>query len=123
MTQTGGLLRDGDRWWQHWSLTVRGGTLLRLTDTAGLAPMSACCSTTPRTRSNATTRLTPQGQNTFKLTKGTAVFRTGRIFCSSSKIPGVGTTGLRESHQAVGGSGVGDRSYQLYRNDWTQNGT
>jgi urea carboxylase-associated protein 2 len=109
---------------KHWSLTVRAGTVLRLTDTDGGANVGMLLYNpqNPLERYNAPDTL--KCQHTFKLTRGHCLYSDmGRIFCSIVQ----DTSGW---HDTVCGSSTrrtvadrwGEKSYQAYRNDWTQNG-
>jgi urea carboxylase-associated protein 2 len=109
---------------KHWSLTVRSGMRLRLTDRDGGANVGMLFYNplNPLERYNAPDTL--KCQHTFKLTRGHCLYSDmGRIFCSIT----ADTAGW---HDTVCGTttrqGVarrwGERRYQEFRNDWTQNG-
>jgi uncharacterized protein len=109
---------------KHWSLTVRGGTMLRLTDTEGGANVGMLFYNPQSTLERYNAPDTLKCQQTFKLTKGHCLYSDmGRIFCSIVE----DTNGW---HDTVCGSSTkravaerwGEKSYQAYRNDWTQNG-
>jgi hypothetical protein len=109
---------------KHWSLTLRAGTLLRLTDLEGGANVGMLFYNphNPLERYNAPDTL--KCQHTFKLTRGHCLYSDmGRIFCSI----------IEDSHgwhDTVCGNLTrpavvarwGEKSYQAHRNDWTQNG-
>ena len=109
---------------KHWSLTLKAGTLLRLIDRDGGANVGMLFYNphNPLERYNAPDTL--KCQHTFKLTKGHCLYSDmGRIFCSV-------IDDTRGWHDTVCGNSTrravaerwGERSYQQYRNDWTQNG-
>ncbi|MDP8986688.1 MAG: urea carboxylase-associated family protein [Pseudomonadota bacterium] len=109
---------------KHWSLEVRGGTLLRLTDVEGGANVGMLFYN-PRMlleRYNAPDTL--KCQHTFKLTKGHCLYSDmGRIFCSIVEdTNGWHDTVCGNSTKTSVAARWGERSYQTYRNEWTQNG-
>lgn len=108
----------------HWSLTLRRGMVLRLTDTEGGANVGMLFYNpiNPLERYNAPDTL--KCQQTFRLTAGNCLYSDmGRIFCSVIE----DTFG---SHDTVGGTTdagmiearYGKRTYQEFLNDWYQNG-
>jgi uncharacterized protein len=109
---------------KHWSLTVRAGTLLRLTDMEGGANVGMLFYNpqNPLERYNAPDTL--KCQHTFKLTKGHCLYSDmGRIFCSIVEdSSGWHDTVCGNSTQRLVAERWGERNYQRYRNDWTQNG-
>ena len=109
---------------KHWSLSVRAGTLIRLTDTEGGANVGMLFFNPQNLLERYNAPDTLKCQHTFKLTKGHCLYSDmGRIFCSIVE----DTKGW---HDTVCGNSTarsiaqhwGEKSYQLYRNDWTQNG-
>ena len=109
---------------KHWSLNVRAGLALRLTDLEGGANVGMLFYNplNPLERYNAPDTL--KCQHTFKLTRGHCLYSDmGRIFCSIVE----DTVGW---HDTVGGNSNraavarrwGEKSYQQHRNGWTQNG-
>jgi urea carboxylase-associated protein 2 len=109
---------------KHWSLKVAAGTLLRLTDIEGGANVGMLFYNPHNTLERYNAPDTLKCQHTFKLTRGHCLYSDmGRIFCSI-----VGDTG--GWHDTVCGNSNarsvaerwGEKSYQSYRNDWTQNG-
>jgi urea carboxylase-associated protein 2 len=109
---------------KHWSLNVGGGTLLRLTDVEGGANVGMLFYNphNPLERYNAPDTL--KCQHTFKLTQGHCLYSDmGRIFCSITE----DSSGW---HDTVCGNSTKQsvaqrwdvKSYQAYRNEWTQNG-
>lgn len=108
----------------HWSLLMRRGTVLRLTDLEGGANVGMLFYNPLEKLERYNAPDTLKGQHTFKLTKGHCLYSDmGRIFCSI----------IEDSlgwHDSVGGN-LSDRklqekyavqSYQDARNDWTLSG-
>lgn len=108
----------------HWSMLMRRGTLLRLTDIEGGANAGMLFYNHEDTLERYNAPDTLKCQHTFKLTKGHCLYSDmGRIFCSI----------VEDSlgwHDTVGGN-LSDRkmaekyslvSYQEGRNDWTLSG-
>jgi urea carboxylase-associated protein 2 len=109
---------------KHWSLTMRAGTTLRLVDHEGGANVGMLFYNpqNPLERYNAPDTL--KCQHTFKLTRGHCLYSDmGRIFCSIVE-DGVGwhDTVCGNCNREMVAARWGFRSYQDYRNDWTQNG-
>ena len=108
----------------HWSLKVRRGLEMTITDTQGGAnlgmlfynPESLC------ERYNAPDTL--KCQHTFKLTQGHCLYSDmGRIFCSITRdTAGWHDTLCGNSTAKSVGEKWGDRNYQNDRNSWHQNG-
>ena len=68
---------------KHWSLTVRGGTRLRLIDRQGGANVGMLFYNPQNTLERYNAPDTLKCQHTFKLTKGHCLYSDmGRIFCS-----------------------------------------
>jgi urea carboxylase-associated protein 2 len=109
---------------KHWSLTVCAGTRLRLVDRDGGANVGMLFYNpqNPLERYNAPDTL--KCQHTFKLTKGHCLYSDmGRIFCSIIEdTAGWHDTVCGNANRELVASRWGERSYQQYRNDWTQNG-
>jgi urea carboxylase-associated protein 2 len=109
---------------KHWSLTLRAGTLLRLTDVEGGANVGMLFynPANPLERYNAPDTL--KCQHTFKLTHGHCLYSDmGRIFCSIvADTVGWHDTVCGNANRALVAARWGERSYQDARNDWTQNG-
>jgi urea carboxylase-associated protein 2 len=109
---------------KHWSLTVRRGTLLRMTDIDGGANVGMLFYNpqNPLERYNAPDTL--KCQHTFKLTRGHCLYSDmGRIFCSIVEDSGGWhDTVCGNSTQRLVTERWGYKNYQAYRNDWTQNG-
>ncbi len=109
---------------KHWSLVVRAGMLMRLTDLAGGANVGMLFYNpqNPLERYNAPDTL--KCQHTFKLTRGHCLYSDmGRIFCSIVEDSlGWHDTVCGNADRRLVAERWGQRSYQQYRNDWTQNG-
>ena len=108
----------------HWSMMMRRGTVLRLTDQHGGANVGMLFYNPLDFLERYNAPDTLKCQHTFKLTKGHCLYSDmGRIFCSIIE-DSVGW------HDTVGGNCTrkiveqkwGGRDYQTYRNDWTLNG-
>lgn len=108
----------------HWSLIMRRGTILRLTDLEGGANVGMLFYNPQDKLERYNAPDTLKGQHTFKLTKGHCLYSDmGRIFCSI----------VEDSlgwHDTVGGN-LSEKnlqekysvmSYQDARNDWTLSG-
>ena len=113
----------------HWSLEVRRGTLMQLTDLEGGANL-AMLFYNPRNvleRYNAPDTL--KCQHTFKLQKGNCLYSDmGRIFASIVDDVSINSEG--NWHDTICGNSTatqiekqfGKRDYQTDRNQWLQNG-
>lgn len=109
---------------KHWSLTLRAGTRLRLIDRNGGANVGMLFYNpqNPLERYNAPDTL--KCQHTFKLTKGHCLYSDmGRIFCSVTEdTVGWHDTVCGNANRELVANRWGEKSYQEYRNEWTQNG-
>lgn len=109
---------------KHWSMTLRAGTQLRLIDRSGGANVGMLFynPVNPLERYNAPDTL--KCQHTFKLSKGHCLYSDmGRIFCSITEdTVGWHDTVCGNANRELVARRWGERSYQEYRNDWTQNG-
>jgi uncharacterized protein len=109
---------------KHWSMTLRAGTQLRLIDRTGGANVGMLLynPVNPLERYNAPDTL--KCQHTFKLSKGHCLYSDmGRIFCSITEdTVGWHDTVCGNANRELVARRWGERSYQQYRNDWTQNG-
>ena len=109
---------------KHWSLTVRGGTQMRLVDLEGGANVGMLlfnpCNVLERYNAPDTLKC----QHTFKLTRGHCLYSDmGRIFCSIVEdTAGWHDTVCGNSNRALVQQRWGLKSYQQCRNDWHQNG-
>ena len=108
----------------HWSLRMRKGTILRLTDNEGGANMGMLFYNPENLLERYNAPDTLKCQHTFKLTKGNCLYSDmGRIFCSIVE-DSVGW------HETVCGNTTkdivkqkwGEKTYQEYNNEWNQNG-
>lgn len=108
----------------HWSLTIRAGFTLRLTDSEGGANVGMLFynPANPLERYNAPDTL--KCQHTFKLTKGNCLYSDmGRIFCSIVEdTHGWHDTVCGNSTRAGLEGRYGAMTYQEYRNERAQNG-
>lgn len=108
----------------HWSLRMRKGNILRLTDIEGGANLGMLFYNPENLLERYNAPDTLKCQHTFKLTTGHCLYSDmGRIFCSIVN----DSTGW---HETVCGNTTrdsvkakwGERTYQQYHNDWNQNG-
>ncbi|MFK7966055.1 MAG: urea amidolyase associated protein UAAP1 [Burkholderiaceae bacterium] len=108
----------------HWSLRVRRGMQLKLTDTLGGANLGMLLYNPDHLLERYNAPDTLKAQHTFRITAGHCLYSDmGRIFCSVIE-DSVGW------HDTVCGNSTasqvterfGERSYQRDRNEWHQNG-
>jgi len=108
----------------HWSLRVRRGTSLRLTDVTGGANVGMMFYNPedPLEKYNAPDTL--KCQHTFKLTRGNCLYSDmGRIFCSIvDDTFGWHDTVCGNINRDKVAEKWGERDYQAARNEWHQNG-
>jgi len=109
---------------KHWSWVLGAGTVLRLTDLEGGANVGMLFYNPANTLERYNAPDTLKCQHTFKLTRGHCLYSDmGRIFCSITE-DSVGwhdtVCGTTDGAQVA--QRWGERSYQDFRNDWTQNG-
>ncbi len=109
---------------KHWSLTTRSGTVLRLIDTHGGANVGMLFYNPFNLLERYNAPDTLKCQHTFKLTKGHCLYSDmGRIFCSIIEDSvGWHDTVCGNTNKALVARRWGQRSYQIHRNDWIQNG-
>jgi len=109
---------------KHWSFTMRAGTQLRLVDSDGGANVGMLLYSPLNTLERYNAPDTLKCQHTFKLTKGHCLYSDmGRIFCSIIEDSvGWHDTVCGTSNRQLVALRWGERSYQQFRNDWTQNG-
>jgi urea carboxylase-associated protein 2 len=109
---------------KHWSLRMACGTSLRLIDREGSANVGMLFYNpqNPLERYNAPDTL--KCQHSFKLTRGHCLYSDmGRIFCSiTDDTVGWHDTVSGNADRALVERRWGLKSYQDFRNDWTQNG-
>jgi uncharacterized protein len=109
---------------KHWSLVMRRGNRLRLTDIEGGANVGMLFYNPVSLFERYNAPDTLKGQHTFKLTKGHCLFSDmGRIFCSIVEDTcGWHDTVCGNTNKATVEARWGQTSYQAHRNDWQQNG-
>jgi uncharacterized protein len=109
---------------KHWSLTLRGGTAMRLIDVGGGANVGMLFYNPYNLLERYNAPDTLKCQHTFKLTRGHCLYSDmGRIFCSITEDSvGWHDTVCGNSDRALIDGRWGPQSYQAHRNDWTQNG-
>ena len=108
----------------HWSLRMRRGTLMRLTDLEGGANAGMLFYNPENLLERYNAPDTLKCQHTFKLSRGHCLYSDmGRIFCSIvDDTLGWHETVSGTSNQAMVTERWGERDYQGDRNDWRQNG-
>ena len=108
----------------HWSLRVRRGTRLRITDIEGGANVGMLFFNPEDTLEKFNAPDTLKCQHTFKLTRGNCLYSDmGRIFCSIVE----DTFGWHDSvcgnaNKALVEKKWGRKNYQSAHNNWHQNG-
>jgi uncharacterized protein len=109
---------------KHWSLTVRAGTVMRLSDVEGGANVGMLFYNPHNLLERYNAPDTLKCQHTFKLTRGHCLYSDmGRIFCSITEDSvGWHDTVCGNCDRALVAGRWVPKSYQAYRNDWTQNG-
>ncbi len=108
----------------HWSLRLRKGTLMRLTDIDGGANVGMLFYNPENLLERYNAPDTLKCQHTFKLTRGNCLYSDmGRIFASIVEDSlGWHETVCGNSHAEQVSARWGERDYQRDRNDWHQNG-
>jgi urea carboxylase-associated protein 2 len=109
---------------KHWSLTLRAGSLLRLTDLEGGANVGMLFYNPQNLLERYNAPDTLKCQHTFKLTQGHCLYSDmGRIFASIvADSAGWHDTVCGNSTQRSVAQRWGHKRYQEHRNGWTQNG-
>jgi urea carboxylase-associated protein 2 len=109
---------------KHWSLTIRRGTVLTLTDPQGGANVGMLFYNPQNVLERYNAPDTLKCQHTFRLTRGHCLYSDmGRIFCSIvDDTVGWHDTVAGNANKALIARRWGLKSYQDHRNDWTQNG-
>jgi urea carboxylase-associated protein 2 len=109
----------------HWSLLMRRGTLMRLTDTHGNSNVGMLFYNQHNKLERYNAPDTLKCQHTFKLTRGNCLYSDmGRIFASVIEDSlGWHETLCGNSHAEHVASRWGARDYQHQHNEWHQNGT
>ena len=118
------LYRDELPGGKHWSMVLRRGMALRLTDKEGGANAGMLFYNPVNTLERYNAPDTLKCQHTFKLTRGNCLYSDmGRIFCSIVE-DGAGwhDTACGNTTRAMVASKWGHKDYQSCRNDWTLNG-
>ncbi|MFO1368442.1 MAG: urea carboxylase-associated family protein [Marinagarivorans sp.] len=108
----------------HWSLILRRGTRLRITDPAGGANLALLMYNPISLGEKYNAPDTLKCQHTFKLTRGHCLYSDmGRIFCSITEDSfGWHDTIAGTCHKSDVARRWGERDYQTQRNEWLQNG-
>lgn len=108
----------------HWSLRLRRGTIMRITDLKGGANVGMLFYNPENLLERYNAPDTLKCQHTFKLTKGNCLYSDmGRIFASIvDDTLGWHETVSGNSHASHVESRWGARDYQKDRNSWHQNG-
>jgi len=108
----------------HWSLVVRKGTQLTLTDMEGAGNLAMLMYNPYQMTEKYNAPDTLKCQHTFKLTKGNCLYSDmGRVFCSILEDSfGWHDTVCGNSHASHVTEQWAARDYQNDRNDWLQNG-
>ncbi|MGJ8679362.1 urea amidolyase associated protein UAAP1 [Paraglaciecola sp.] len=109
---------------KHWSMRMRRGTSLRLTDVEGGANLGMLFYNPENLLERYNAPDTLKCQHTFKLTKGHCLYSDmGRIFCSiTDDSVGWHDTVCGNSNRKIVKAKWGDKNYQTDSNDWLQNG-
>lgn len=108
----------------HWSLTMRRGTQMRLTDLEGGANVGILFYNSANLLERYNAPDTLKCQHTFRLTEGHCLYSDmGRIFCSIVQDSlGWHDTVCGTANRTKVAAKWGERNYQRDRNDWLQNG-
>ncbi len=108
----------------HWSLRVRRGTSMRITDIEGGANVGMLFFNPEDTLEKFNAPDTLKCQHTFKLSRGNCLYSDmGRIFCSIVEDSfGWHDSVCGNSNKAMVEKKWGARDYQSAHNDWNQNG-
>ncbi|MDX1453467.1 MAG: DUF1989 domain-containing protein, partial [Oleiphilaceae bacterium] len=109
---------------KHWSLRMRRGTVIRLTDVSGGANVGMLFYNPENLLERYNAPDTLKCQHTFKLARGNCLYSDmGRIFASVVEDTlGWHDTVSGNSHAAHVEARWGARDYQHDRNEWKQNG-
>lgn len=108
----------------HWSMRMRRGTSLRITDIEGGANVGMLFYNPENLLERYNAPDTLKCQHTFKLTRGNCLYSDmGRIFCSIVEDSvGWHETVCGNATRAMVKEKWGDKNYQEHRNGWNQNG-
>jgi len=109
----------------HWSMRMRRGTSLELTDVEGGANIGMLLYNPENLLERYNAPDTLKCQHTFKLTRGNCLYSDmGRIFCSIVEDDvGWHETVCGNTTRAMVQAKWGEKTYQDFRNDWSQNGS
>lgn len=109
---------------KHWSFVLHAGTTLELVDRDGGANVGMLFYNPQNLLERYNAPDTLKCQHTFKLTRGNCLYSDmGRVFCSIVEDDaGWHDTACGNSTKAMVAERWGNRSYQDFRNGWTQNG-
>lgn len=109
---------------KHWSWVLGAGTILRLTDVEGGANVGMLFYNPANLLERYNAPDTLKCQHTFKLSRGHCLYSDmGRIFCSvTDDSVGWHDSACGTTNRAQVAQRWGEKDYQTYRNDWTQNG-
>lgn len=108
----------------HWSLRMRRGTSLRLTDVEGGANLGMMFYNPEDKLEKYNAPDSLKCQHTFKLTRGNCLYSDmGRIFCSITEDSfGWHDTVCGNANKDMVAKKWGEKDYQAARNEWHQNG-
>lgn len=108
----------------HWSLRIRRGTSLRLTDVEGGANVGMMFYNPEDLLEKYNAPDTLKCQHTFKLTRGNCLYSDmGRVFCSIVEDSfGWHDSVCGNTNRTMVAQRWGDKNYQQDRNAWHQNG-
>lgn len=108
----------------HWSMVIKKGTVLRLTDQQGGANVGMLFYNPDNVLERYNVPDTLKCQHIFKLSRGNCLYSDmGRIFCSVIEDSvGWHDTACGTCDKKLVERKWGTRSYQDYHNDWTLNG-
>jgi uncharacterized protein len=109
---------------KHWSLVMRRGNRLRMTDVEGGANVGMLFYNPINLTERYNAPDTLKCQHTFKLTQGHCLYSDmGRVFCSIVEdTAGWHDTVCGNTNKAMVTALWGEASYQVNGNDWQQNG-
>tara|TARA_B110000503_G_scaffold83460_1_gene127328 strand:+ start:38799 stop:39521 length:723 start_codon:yes stop_codon:yes gene_type:complete len=108
----------------HWSVVIKKGLTLRLTDNQGGANVGMLFYNPENLLERYNAPDTLKCQHTFKLTRGNCLYSDmGRVFCSIVEdTAGWHDTVCGNTTKQIVAQKWGERNYQQYRNDWQLNG-
>ncbi len=109
---------------KHWSMMMRRGNHMRMTDVEGGANVGMLFYNPVNLTERYNAPDTLKAQHTFKLTQGHCLYSDmGRVFCSIvADSGGWHDTICGNTNKAIVAARWGETSYQTHRNDWQQNG-